>query len=116
MYEQQEPLCRELGDKTGLQRALGNQGLVLRIRGNLEAAMTLYQQKEQICRELGDMEELALALANLAVVLTQMKRVEDAVRVVEQAERLMSDHGLAALAKRLQPDFDWVRAKLTAPK
>lgn len=36
--KEQERLCRELGDKSGLQHTLGNQAVILRARGDLKGA------------------------------------------------------------------------------
>jgi ATP/maltotriose-dependent transcriptional regulator MalT len=48
---------------------LGNQALILRVRGDPDGALALISEQEQICRELGEPTDLAISLANQAVIL-----------------------------------------------
>ena len=69
LHRQEEQLCRELGNKDGLQRSLGNQALILQARGDLDGAMALHKQEEQLCRELGNKDGLQASLGNQALIL-----------------------------------------------
>jgi len=66
LHQEEERLCRELGNKDGLSRTLGNQALILKARGDLAGAMALHQEEERLCRELGNKNGLAIALINQA--------------------------------------------------
>jgi tetratricopeptide (TPR) repeat protein len=109
LYKEQERICRQLGDRASLQRSLGNQSGTLQKRGDLKGAMALLQEQQRICQELGHVDGLALALANQAVLLRQMGRVSEAASLAQDAYRLAGEHGLIALAQRLQPLVDSFR-------
>jgi hypothetical protein len=58
LHQEEERICRELGNKDGLQASLGNQALTLKARGDLDSAMVLHKEQERICRELGNKDGL----------------------------------------------------------
>ena len=66
LLKEQERICRELGNKEGLQASFGSQALILWIRGELDEAMALHREAERICRELGNKQGLATSLVNQA--------------------------------------------------
>lgn len=55
---------RRAGEWDNLSASLGNQGLILKARGDLDGAMALHQEAERLCRELGKKRELAFSLGN----------------------------------------------------
>jgi tetratricopeptide (TPR) repeat protein len=61
--------CRALGDDAGLQRALGEQALVVLGRMELDAAAALLDEQEAICRRIGDQVGLAACVGNRAILL-----------------------------------------------
>jgi tetratricopeptide (TPR) repeat protein len=69
LYKEQEEICRELGNKDGQQKSLGNQAPILKARGDLDGAMALYKEEERICRELGNKDGLKASLGNQAGIL-----------------------------------------------
>ena len=71
LYQEEECLCRELGNKAGLTASLGNQSFIHNTRGEIDEAMPLYQEQERLCRELGTLERLAICLEAQGVVLRQ---------------------------------------------
>ena len=73
--------------------------------------MRLYQEQERLCREVGTLERLAICLENQGVVLAAMNRQREALPLVEEAYRLAADHELLALAQKIKPLLDAVRAK-----
>jgi tetratricopeptide (TPR) repeat protein len=112
LHQQEEALCRELGDLHGLQVSLGNQANILYLRDRYAEALALHDEKERICRELGDPASLALGLANKAVVLVEgFGHARDALVLLEEAEELLAQYGVAALAARIAPLAAAVRAK-----
>ena len=44
LLKEEERICRELGNKDGLQRTLGNQANILYARGDLDGAIATLQQ------------------------------------------------------------------------
>jgi tetratricopeptide (TPR) repeat protein len=58
LYNKQESLCLELGNKDNLQISYGNQALILAACGRLEEALALLKKREAICLELGNRADL----------------------------------------------------------
>ena len=48
LLKEAEEICRELENKNGLRRTLGNQALILEARDDLEGAMRLHKEQERI--------------------------------------------------------------------
>jgi nephrocystin-3 len=89
-----------IGDPSSLQRALGELGIALYFRGDLNGAMKLYKERERICRELGEAVELGRILCNQATIVIIRGDFDAAMKLLKEAERIcreLDDHtGLAA--------------------
>jgi hypothetical protein len=110
LVKEEERICKELGDKDGLQTSLGNQALILDAWGDLEGAMKLYKEQERICKELGNKVGLATILANQAILLYKhMHKPDEALLLAEEAYRIATDHGMTALAQRINPIVDMIK-------
>ena len=110
LMKEVECICRELGNKGGLQVSLGNQALILRAREDLNGAMALLKEQERLCRELGDARGLAISLANQADLLASARhRPQEALPLAEEALRIASRHGLAPLAGQIEAILNEVR-------
>ena len=88
LHKEEERLCRELGNKQGLQASLGNQANILYARGNLESAMALYRQQDRLCRELRNPEGLSTSLGNQALILDTRGDLDGAMALLKEQERL----------------------------
>jgi tetratricopeptide (TPR) repeat protein len=86
-----ERICRELGDRDGLQRAVGNQALVLKARNDLDAAMRRLIEQERVCCELGLPDSLQRCWANQANILEIRGDLDGAMKLNEQVERICRD-------------------------
>jgi len=115
LHKEEERLCRQSGNRDGLQRTLGNQALILHDRGDLDGAMVLHKEKERICRQLGSVEGLARSLANQASVLRQMGRAREALPLAEEAHQLATRHGYTALVRQIEPIRNGVRRAAEEP-
>jgi nephrocystin-3 len=102
LHKEEERICRELGNRNGLQISLGNQALILHDRGDLEGAMALHKEKERICRELGDLAGLGVGLSNQAELLLEAGRPAEALPRIEESVALARRLGSPALAGRLE--------------
>lgn len=106
LLKEQEGLCRQIGDLHGLETTLGNQAVILRMRGQLDDALTLHREKERICRDLGDIDGVAMSLGNQALVLSDAGRPREARKLAEEAIGLARKHKLTRRAAQLQPILD----------
>jgi len=88
-----ERLCRELGNKDGLQRTLGNQAAILYARGALDGATALYKEQERLCRELGNMAGLSSSLGNQANILQARGNLDGAMALYKEVERRSCELG-----------------------
>ena len=64
-YKEAEVAARESNDKEGLSAALGNMGIVYKIKGELNKALEHFQQALKIDREIGHREGEATTLGNM---------------------------------------------------
>ena len=98
LFKKQEEICRELGNRDGLQRSLGNQAANLQKWGKLDEAMELFKEQERICRELGIMEGLAVALCNQAALLGfTLRKTGEALPMAREAQEIATRYGLKSL-------------------
>lgn len=63
--------CARIEDDAGLQRAVGEQALLVLARGDRDLAGRLLDQQEEICRRTGDQVGLAACVGNQAILLQQ---------------------------------------------
>ena len=84
---------REVGNVDGLQRSLGNQAIILQIRGDLDGAMTLLKEQEKICREHGNIERLARPLGIQATILQIRGDPDGAMALLKEQEKICRELG-----------------------
>jgi len=93
-----------------LHRSLGNQGVILRQRGDLDKAMALHKEQEGLCRQLGDLAAVANSLGGQATILHRRGEPEKAMPLLDEALRLATQQGRAGLARKLRSLQEQVRA------
>jgi nephrocystin-3 len=84
---------RSIGDFALLQRALGEQGWVLRLRGDLDGALMLHKEQERICRELDVPKGLQASLGNQALILKDRGDLDGAMKLLKEQERICRELG-----------------------
>jgi len=92
-YEEQEGICRELGNNDGLQACLGNQAVILSARGDLDGAIALHREQERICCELGNKDGLSNSLAGQALILKAQGDLDGAMALLNEVERICRELG-----------------------
>ncbi len=93
--------CRQDGDLSSLQAALGANAATHRARGDLEEAMALWKEQERICRELGELAGLAASLSNQAVILRD-RDLDAAMTLLTESQHISRELGdKAGLANSL---------------
>ncbi len=114
--KQQEEICREGNDLSGLKGCLSNQAVVLRKRGEYPAALALHKEEEHLCRQLNSSHGVALSLINQAHVLAdKMKQPAAALPLAEEAFRLATRHGFNNLAGQIKTRLLRIRHKVSHP-
>ena len=93
LHEKEESICRELGNKDGLQRSYGSQALILQGWGRLEEALALHKQQEAICLELGNKDGLQASYGNQALILQDWGRLEEALALHKKEEAICLELG-----------------------
>lgn len=102
LLKKAERLCREQGDKAGLNFSLCGQAVILKDRGDLDRAMALFKEAEGICRELGDKYALATSLDNQANILDDRGDLDGMMALQKQVEHIYRELGdKGGLAKSL---------------
>lgn len=74
LLQEQEKICRELGNSGELSITLGNQALLLQDWGDRDEGMIYLKEVEEICRRLGDKASLVSGLRNQANILDSKSR------------------------------------------
>ena len=91
---------RELGDRHGEARTLGNLGIAYRRQGRWEEAIEAYEAVRMAFQDLGDEHAEGLALVNLGVLYASRDQREEAHGVWREAlEILRPDSPEAAQVK-----------------
>jgi tetratricopeptide (TPR) repeat protein len=88
LFEESESLCRQAGDRYGLQISLGNQALIYIGGGPLSQAMSLLKQQEAICLAIGEKNSLQRCYGNQGIVLRALERWDEALDALAKQETL----------------------------
>jgi len=115
LQRQAATLCEELGDRRGLQTALGNQGNILRDLGDLQGALQLYQQKIAICDELGYPAGKALGLANQSFLHAELGDAANAAWCAYLAREIIGTYGLKDLDQQVGRTLDRIIEATSRP-
>jgi hypothetical protein len=102
-----EALCRELGNKDGLQASYGNQALIVKAWGWLEEALELHKKKEALCIEVGNRSSLAYCYWNWGLLACEQRdRNTEREKLTDLKMPRERDAVPAELEKRLtKPSF-----------
>ena len=84
-FEESLELYRELGDPTGIARAIGELGSVAYSEGDYDRAAALYEESAELFRRAGDRSRLASVLANLGAIANVQRDYEGGRRLMEEA-------------------------------
>jgi DNA-binding SARP family transcriptional activator/predicted ATPase len=94
-YEQSVALCRQIGDRPLLARALNRQGYTHHVVGSYPAAQALFEESLALAQAQGDPRQVGAALTNIGLNAVRTSRIADGERYLGQA----ADH-LAGLGDR----------------
>lgn len=92
-YEESLSLSKEIGDRSGVARALLNIGAIEHALQHSEEAELLYEQSAAISREIGDRRHLAIALGNLGHLAYQDQAYERAAALVRESLDIKQESG-----------------------
>jgi tetratricopeptide (TPR) repeat protein len=87
--------CRRLVARGTSNEAvlLNNRALILKVRGDLDGAMTLHKEAEQIFRQLGNLNGLQGSLGNQALILKDRGDLDAAMALLKAQERICRESG-----------------------
>jgi non-specific serine/threonine protein kinase len=107
LIEESLAICRALGDRKGIARALGGLGVVVMQESDIEAGERAAQESLETYRELGERRGVALSLHNLGYVAWVRREYETARRIFEEAlehlETLGDEESIALTLSNLAP-------------
>jgi tetratricopeptide (TPR) repeat protein len=105
-HKKEEGSCLELGNQDGLDRAYGNQALILQARGRLDEAMALHSKQETICLELGSQEGLANCYSNWGLLAREQRDSKTEEEKLEQALAIFTELKMPSQIKAVQEPLD----------
>lgn len=88
LHEEEEKICRSLGDREGLQASLLARANILAHEQNWDGAFELLDEQERICREIPSPSALADGLLSRAAMYENLSQTDLARRLTREAERL----------------------------
>lgn len=93
-------LFREIGDKTGTARILGDMGVVLWYQSNYPEALKYYFDALRLNEELGNKADIAATLTNIGIVYNSQQDYQKALEYITKAntidEAMGNKSGIAA--------------------
>jgi tetratricopeptide (TPR) repeat protein len=90
-YEALVGQCRESEDAYGLQKALGNQAVVLRHLQKFNQALEILAEQENVCRQLSEARGLMKCYGNRANVYKAQQKFELALEMHRQEEAICQE-------------------------
>jgi len=103
LHREEAALCRQLYDRNGLQKCLGNQARLLQDQEDYDGALALQKERVVICREDGYYEDLARALVQQAWLLgVRLGAAEYARELAEEALRWAQETTAGPLAAEIR--------------
>ncbi len=93
LLDEQDVLCRRLGDQVGLAACVGNQAIVLRYQGDLAEALACVEEQLGLAQAGGNAQGVLFATANRGELLGLLGRVPEALDALHQARRTAAGYG-----------------------
>ncbi len=87
-YTEALAIYEKIGDKAGIARNLGNNGIVMDAKGNYKQALSAHLKALQINEELGNDNGIQINLANVGLVYSHLEDYEKAILYQEKALRI----------------------------
>jgi DNA-binding CsgD family transcriptional regulator len=116
LLEESLAICRELGDRRAISKAVQFLGDAASGTGDQAAARTLYEESLSLSVELGDLWMSTLSLEGLARVALATGQPEAAARLLGAADAVREDTGAprsaAYFARLYEPSLERARAEL----
>ena len=80
LLDEQEAICRRIGDQVGLAACVGNRAIVLRYQGDLAGSLACLDEQLQRRRPSGNGQGVLFATANRGEVLGLLGRKDEGMR------------------------------------
>jgi tetratricopeptide (TPR) repeat protein len=93
LLDEQEAICRRLGDQVGLAACIGNRAIVLRYQGDLGGALTCVDEQLRIAQASNNAQGVLFATANRGELLGLLGRVPEALEALTWARQTAAQYG-----------------------
>ena len=110
LLDEQEELCRELGDQIGLAACVGNRAIVARYQGDIQRSLALLDQQLAVAQTSGNNQGVLIATANRGEVLGLLGRTDEALASLGSARQVAATNGLTAMVQQLDQMIAGLRA------
>ncbi len=101
MLAEQESICREIGDWTGLTQAVGNRAIVQRHTGDLPGALASLDEQLRLAQQTGNAQGVLIATANRGEILGLLGRIPEALDALNWARQTAAQYGMVPMVQQL---------------
>ena len=101
LLDEQEAICRRIGDNVGLAACVGNRAIVLRYQGDLAGALRCVEEQAGLAQANGDGQSLLFATANRGELLGMLGRRDEGLAALQWARQTAAAHGLQPMVAQL---------------
>jgi tetratricopeptide (TPR) repeat protein len=101
LLDEQEMICRSIGNDVGLASCVGNRAIVLRYQGDLEGSLACLDEQLDVATRSNNAQGALFAAANRGEVLGLLGRVPEALAGLDGARRTAAQYGLTPMVQQL---------------
>ena len=101
LLDEQESICRAVGEWVGLAQALGNRAIAQRYTGDLSGALASLDEQLRFAQRTGNAQGVLIATANRGEILGLLGRVPEALDALGSARRTAAQYGMTPMVQQL---------------
>ena len=101
LLDEQEAICRPIGDNVGLAACVGNRAIVLRFQGDLAGALRCVEEQAALAQATGNGQALLFATANRGELLGMLGRCDEGLAALQWARQTAAAYGLEPMVTQL---------------
>lgn len=93
LLDEQDVICRRIGDQVGLAACVGNRAIVLRYQGDLAGALAAVEEQARLAQASNNAQGVLFATANRGELLGLLGRVPEALEALQWARQTAGQYG-----------------------